>query len=102
MPFLLPQALQLILLPPSLSHTQLWNLDELSYVETLFGHQEPVLGIDSLHRERAVSCGGRDRTVRLWKIVDESQLVYNSPNGTSLDCVAMISERGYISGDQNG
>jgi len=29
-------------------------------------------------KERAVSVGGRDNTVRVWKIVEESQFVYNS------------------------
>ena len=46
----------------------MWNIDALTYVETLFGHQDQVLAVDSLHRERAVSCGGRDRSLRLWKV----------------------------------
>jgi ribosomal RNA-processing protein 9 len=48
----------------------------LGYVETLFGHQDSVVGLDSLKAETAVSVGGRDKTVRFWKIVDESQLVF--------------------------
>ena len=32
------------------------------------------MGIDAGARERAVSAGGRDKTVRIWKIVEESQL----------------------------
>jgi ribosomal RNA-processing protein 9 len=48
----------------------------MGYVETLFGHQDFVLSVDSLRGETAVSCGGRDRTVRFWKIVDETQLVF--------------------------
>ena len=45
----------------------------MTYVETLFGHQETVLAIDSLHRERAVSCGGRDNSLRLWKVSHSGQ-----------------------------
>ena len=41
-----------------------------------FGHQDAVTGIDSLLRERAVTCGN-DRTVRVWKVVEESQLVFH-------------------------
>ncbi|KAK7683593.1 hypothetical protein QCA50_013431 [Cerrena zonata] len=48
----------------------------MGYVETLFGHQAPVLSIDSLMRETAVSVGGRDKSVRYWKIPEESQLVF--------------------------
>ncbi|CAL1709492.1 unnamed protein product [Somion occarium] len=48
----------------------------MGYVETLFGHQAPVLAIDALMRETAVSVGGRDKSVRYWKIPEESQLVF--------------------------
>ena len=41
-----------------------------------FGHQDPVTDIDCLSRERPVTSGS-DRTVRVWKIVDESQLVFH-------------------------
>ena len=60
------------------------------YVDTRYGHQAPVHAIDSLVRERAVTCGA-DRTVRLWKVVDDSQLVFRA-NTTApcLDCVAMV------------
>ena len=55
----------------------------MGYVETLFGHQAPVLGLDSLMRETAVSVGGRDKSVRFWKIPEESQLVFRGGARTS-------------------
>jgi ribosomal RNA-processing protein 9 len=55
---------------------KVWNVDEMSYIETLFGHQDCITAVDSLAKEHCVSTGGRDRTVRLWKIVEESQLVF--------------------------
>jgi ribosomal RNA-processing protein 9 len=63
------------------SHDRTLKLFDLTpsvfgYVETLFGHQDAVVGLDSLKAETAVSVGGRDKTVRFWKIVDESQLVF--------------------------
>jgi hypothetical protein len=61
------------------------------YVETLYGHQEGVLAIESLDRDRAVSCGGRDRSVRLWKVEEESHNVYDG-TGQSIDCIAMLTE----------
>lgn len=48
----------------------------MGYVETLFGHQDHVLAVDALLGENCVSVGGRDKTVRYWKIVDETQLVF--------------------------
>ncbi|KAG6876504.1 hypothetical protein C0993_002673, partial [Termitomyces sp. T159_Od127] len=48
----------------------------MGYVETLFGHQDHVLSVDALRGETCVSVGGRDKTVRYWKIVEETQLVF--------------------------
>jgi ribosomal RNA-processing protein 9 len=48
----------------------------MGYVETLFGHQDSITGLDSLKGDTAVSTGGRDRTVRFWKITEETQLVF--------------------------
>jgi ribosomal RNA-processing protein 9 len=56
---------------------KLWNVDQMAYVETLFGHQDKIMAIDSLQKERCITCGARDRSVRIWKIMEESQLVFN-------------------------
>lgn len=42
-----------------------------------FGHQDAITGLDCLGRERCVTAGGRDRTVRVWKIPEETQLVFH-------------------------
>ncbi|KAI8453918.1 WD40-repeat-containing domain protein [Phakopsora pachyrhizi] len=55
---------------------KVFNLDSLTYSETLFGHQDKIHSISSLKNEVVVSAGGRDRTCRYWKIIDESQLVF--------------------------
>lgn len=82
---------------------KVWALDSMSYVETLYGHQEGVVDIDSLNRARAVSCGGRDRSVRMWKIVEESQLLFEGAvDMSSIDCVSMITETSFVSGSQSG
>lgn len=44
-----------------------------------FGHQEPIQAIDALMKERCVTAGGRDGSLRLWKIVEESHLVFTGP-----------------------
>jgi ribosomal RNA-processing protein 9 len=48
----------------------------MGYVETLFGHQDHILALDSLRGETCVTAGARDKTVRCWKIADETQLVF--------------------------
>jgi ribosomal RNA-processing protein 9 len=55
---------------------KLFDLAIMGYVETLFGHQDSVTSIDALRGEFALTSGGQDRTVRFWKIVDETQLVF--------------------------
>ncbi|KAG2767917.1 hypothetical protein JG687_00004000 [Phytophthora cactorum] len=77
-----------------------WNLTEMGYVETLFGHQSEVNGLDSLYKERVVSCG-RDRSVRVWKIPEETQLVFYGNSG-SMDCVKMVTDEYYVTGGDDG
>jgi ribosomal RNA-processing protein 9 len=79
---------------------KVWNLDQMAYVDTLFGHQSEVTSLSSLYRDRALSAGS-DMTVRLWKIAEESQLLHRGQTA-SIDCVAFINEERYFSGSQDG
>ena len=62
---------------------KIWSMNEHAYVETLFGHQDHVLDVAAVGgaEERCVSVGARDRSARLWKVVDESQLVFRGGSG---------------------
>lgn len=80
---------------------KIWSVDEKAYVETLFGHQDKICGIDAGGRERCVTAGGRDGTARVWKIVEESQLVFNGPQ-SSIDCVALLNEEHWVTGGEDG
>ncbi|PTB68017.1 WD40 repeat-like protein [Trichoderma citrinoviride] len=97
---------------------KVFSLDELAYVETLFGHQDEVLDIDALAQERCISVGARDRTARLWKVAEETQLVFRggavdkkpqpgvNPRSLlhegSMDRVAMIDDELFVTGSDNG
>lgn len=97
--------------------------DELTYVETLFGHQDEVVDVASLALERCVSVGARDRTARLWKVVEETQLVFRGGGSSekrrprnkdgeiagpksygegSIDRVALVDEETFVTGSDNG
>ena len=101
-------------------------MNDLAYIETLFGHQDAIPAVASFASERCVSVGARDRSARVWKIVDETQLVYQIsgdassllkekvrssvtgqamkdpvPEG-SMDCVAVIDEQRFVTGSDNG
>ena len=103
---------------------KVWSLDELAYVETLFGHQDEILDVDALAQERCVSVGARDRTARYWKVPEESQLVFRGGSGEggsskkhkipanidpasaahegSMERVAMIDDEIFVTGSDNG
>lgn len=57
---------------------KIYDTASLSYIETLFGHQDKIYDLAVLKNEVAVTAGGRDKTLRFWKIKDESQLVFRA------------------------
>jgi len=80
---------------------KVWDTDSRSYIETLFGHQDTVHGIDANTRERAITAGGRDNTIRIFKIPEETQLVYRGHQG-SIDCIALLNDVYFVSGGDDG
>ena len=92
-------------------------------METLFGHQDEVVDLASLALERCVSVGARDRTARLWKVVEQTQLVFRGGGSSerrrtrnkdgevaapksygegSIDRVALVDEESFVTGSDNG
>jgi ribosomal RNA-processing protein 9 len=55
-----------------------------------------------MYNERALTSGGIDGTLRIWKIVEESQLVYNAIDRGSIDSVKFINEDTFLSCSDNG
>ncbi|KAF6166095.1 hypothetical protein GIB67_023805 [Kingdonia uniflora] len=78
---------------------KLWNAEERAYMDTLFGHQGEVLTVDCLRKERLLTVG-RDRTMHLWKVPEESQLVFRAT--TYLQCGCFIGEGEFLSGSDDG
>ncbi|KAJ0938539.1 putative transcription factor WD40-like family [Helianthus annuus] len=79
---------------------KIWNAEDRSYVTTLFGHQSHVLSIDCLRKERLLTAA-RDRTMHLWKVPEESQLVFRAP-ASSLECCCFINNDEILSGSDDG
>lgn len=80
-----------------------------AYVETLFGHQDNVASVAAMAIDQCVSVGARDRTARLWKVIDEAQLVFRggaSKNAAyhenNLDCVAPLPPHHFVTGSDSG
>lgn len=79
---------------------KIWNAEDRSYITTLFGHQSDVLTIDCLRKEHVLTVG-RDRTMHLWKVPEESQLVFRAP-ASSLECCCFIDNDEFLSGSDDG
>ena len=77
-----------------------WDLTEMAYIETMFGHQEGVLAIDCYKKNKPISVSS-DRTTRLWSIEGESHLVYRY-KPSSVECIRYIADDKFITGAQNG
>lgn len=78
---------------------KVWSLDEMAFVETLFGHQDMVTDMDALYRDQLVSSGGRD--LRVWKVTEETQLIFNGHKG-NIDNVKLINEEHFITSGDDG
>ena len=80
-----------------------WNLDQMGFVDAMYGHQDAIMQIDMLSRPRILTCGGQDKTLRLFKVAEESQLVFNGyEECVCIDTVAMIDEEHFVSGAIDG
>uniref|UniRef100_A0A383W750 Uncharacterized protein n=1 Tax=Tetradesmus obliquus TaxID=3088 RepID=A0A383W750_TETOB len=79
---------------------KIWSLDDGAYVDTLFGHQAEVFALDAARAERVVSVG-HDHTCRLWKIPEESHLVFRSPSMAQY-AVSYVTGNEWVSGGADG
>ncbi|KAI3437620.1 hypothetical protein D9Q98_000072 [Chlorella vulgaris] len=77
-----------------------WSLDDMAYIDTLFGHQAEVLSVDALRAERCVSCGA-DRSCRVWKIPEESQLIFRG-HCLTIECCRYLAGNEWMTGSADG
>jgi ribosomal RNA-processing protein 9 len=79
---------------------RVYDGDERLYMDTLFGHQAPVQALAAFSKERCVTVSS-DRTLRVWKVLQESQLVFRG-HKASIDCLAMLDDAWFVTGSQDG
>ncbi|KNA10582.1 hypothetical protein SOVF_143020 [Spinacia oleracea] len=79
---------------------RIWNAEDRAYINTLFGHQSEVLTIDCMRKERVLTVG-RDRTMQLYKVPEESRLVYRSST-SALECCCLAGNDEFLSGSDDG
>lgn len=85
---------------------KIWSLEsgEALYIDTLYGHQDTVQSLATLGKEVCVSVGSRDRTARLWKVAEETQLVFRGPetSGGSQEIISMLEGGAFVTGTDLG
>ncbi|KAE8695533.1 U3 snoRNP-associated protein-like YAOH [Hibiscus syriacus] len=77
-----------------------WNMEDRAYIDTICGHESEVLTLDCLSKERVLTVG-RDRCMMLFKVLDQSRLVFRPPP-TSLECCCFINNDEFLSGSDDG
>lgn len=67
-----------------------------------YGHESPVIDLDIINNDRIISCG-RDNTSRLFKIIDESQLIFRGlTKSFNMERITNLSNQFFVSGTQTG
>lgn len=81
---------------------KVWSTEAMTYIDTLFGHQSEALTmcILSSAKERCITAG-RDQSVRIWKVAEEKQLLFNSGPG-NIDSLVAITGDTFVTGSDSG
>jgi len=81
-----------------------YNLEEVAYVETLYGHQAAVTGISCYGIRKAMPYSvARDRTARAWKLEEETHMIYRGGSKlSSADCISAIKDDWFLTGHDDG
>jgi ribosomal RNA-processing protein 9 len=77
-----------------------WDLQEMGYLETLFGHQEGVLSVDCWRKDRPVTSSA-DRTIRSWNVSNDTHLVFRGHH-SGIDTVQILTDDMMVSGGPDG
>ncbi|ELP93487.1 U3 small nucleolar RNA-interacting protein, putative [Entamoeba invadens IP1] len=78
---------------------KMWNIATMGLMDTFYGHLNSVTTVDALSSERCLTAS-TDKTLRIFKVVGETQLVYNSHE--IMDCAAFLDEAKFIAGSNVG
>jgi len=79
---------------------KIWDIKRRRIIDTLMGHVGPVTCLD-IHSEGRPVSGAMDKTVRLWKVHQDTHLIFNR-HTYSVDAVAALDFQRCLSGSQDG
>ena len=85
---------------------KIWQVQDRTLMDNLCGHESPITDIDSISASastslgKPITCGSTDRTLRMWKIAESSQLIFS--HNAFVDCVCYLTDSLFVTGDCNG
>jgi ribosomal RNA-processing protein 9 len=82
-----------------------WDLRQLAFMTTSYGHQERINQMQSIGVQRQMTCSD-DKSVHVWHHEKSQQLVFRRPAPTqAVECVASLQQsqhQQFVSGGQDG
>ena len=78
---------------------KIWQVDDEVLLDNLCGHEGTISTVDIID-ENPITCGGVDKTIRLWKVALSSQLVF--VHCEYVDCVLYLNSDTFATGDCSG
>ena len=78
---------------------KVWNLREMAYMDTHYGHHSDISAIDSYSKDRVISCSKDDQVI-FWKINEDSELLYQNRIHT-VDTLNALTSQFFITGSSN-
>jgi len=78
---------------------KVWNLREMTYMDSHYGHHANINGIDAYTKDRVISCG-MDRQVVFWKVNEDSELLYKNQQHT-VDTINVINNQYFLTGSSD-
>ena len=80
---------------------KVWAGESAGFVETLYGHEAAVRDIDALVQDRALT-GSEDGTIRIWKVLEQTQLVFKTPGRSPVERVSFINQSNFAVATADG
>ena len=78
---------------------KVWNIREMMYMDSHYGHQSDILCLDQYSKDRVISCG-LDRQVIFWKINEDSELLYRNTEHNT-DTLNVINQHFFVTGSHS-
>lgn len=75
---------------------KIWNIREMQYMDTHYGHHSDILGLQAYSKDRVISCG-LDRQCIFWKLNEDAELLYSNLQH-SVDMINIVNHQFFVTG----